>query len=74
MTAEHITLHPETAWPQPAAGDRVVIVGGSASDHPDYGDETGTVLQVFPSGHAEVELDHRGWSAVFPPERLEVTP
>jgi hypothetical protein len=60
--------------PRPARGDRVVIVGGAASDSPDYRDETGTVLQVLLSGYVEVELDHHGHPAVFAPERVEVTP
>lgn len=68
-----ISIHPE---PHPSLneGDRVVIVGGAASDSPDYRDETGTVLQVLLSGYVEVELDHHGHPAVFAPERVEVTP
>jgi hypothetical protein len=60
--------------PRPEKGDRVVIVAGADSDQPRYRNETGTVVQVFASGYAEVELDHRGWSAVFPPDAIEVTP
>lgn len=69
-----MTAEPTAIYPALAPNMRVVVVAGSASDCPDYRDETGTVVQVFPSGHAEVELDHRGWSAVFPPEALEETP
>jgi hypothetical protein len=60
--------------PLPVRGDRVVIVAGSESDHPRYRDETGTVKQVFASGSVEVELDHVGWSAVFPADSVEVIP
>ena len=69
-----MTANPAFKYPNTVVGDRVVIVGGSESDIPRYAGETGTVVQVFASGYVEIEMDHRGWSAVFPPERVEVTP